>query len=257
MKNLLFTLLTIGSFLISHAQDKLVVEYESRMEIDVEAMMKNVTTSSSGKIDNKEIEKAIMESMTKPSYYKLTLGTNESLFNFEEKIQNDQPKEKGGMMVVSYGGGKGSLYKNINNNQSFRTQDAFGKSFLIKDELKKYDWKISKESKEILGYEVRKAEAVIDSTTNVVAWYAPKLPYKNGPDDFHGLPGLILEEINTYGEEIEKLIFTALNIQVDKDQNPIKAPTKGEKMTNSEFNDFMTKQSEKMMEMYQSGVEKD
>lgn len=259
MKNFLFSLLTIGTIIIANAQEKLVVEYESRMVLDVEELMNNVTTSSSTKIDNKELEKAIMESMMKPSYYKLTLGTNESLFSFEEKLQNDQPTEKGSVMVVSYGGGRGSFYKNISENKSLRTENAFGKNYLISNELTKYDWKISKESKEILGYEVRKAEAVIDSTTSVVAWYAPKLPYKNGPSDYQGLPGLILEleEINTYGGGMEKLVYTAQNIQVDKDQTPIKAPTKGEKITQTDFEAFMKKQSQKMMEMYQGGVDKE
>lgn len=259
MKNIIFTLLTIGSLGISQAQDKLVVEYESKMILDVEDLMNNVNTSSNTKIDKKELEKAIMESMMKPSYYKLTLGNNESLFSFEEKIQNDQPKEKGGVVVESYGSGRGIFYKNISENKSLRTESAFGKNFLISKELKKYNWEISKDSKEILGYEVRKAVAVIDSTTTAVAWYAPKLPYKNGPSDYQGLPGLILEleEINTHGGGVEKLVYTAQNIQVDKDQNPIKAPTKGNKITDADFQEFMKKQSEKMMEMYQGGVDRD
>lgn len=259
MKYLLFSLLTMGCFILTHAQEKLVVEYESRMVIDVEELMNNVTTSSSTNIDNKDLKNAIMESMMKPSYYKLTLGTNESLFNREEKIQNEQPKENGMSIVIEYGGSRGTLYKNIGDNRILKTENAFGKNYLISDELKKYDWKISKESKEILGYEVRKAEAKIDSTTNVMAWYAPKLPYKNGPSGYQGLPGLILEleEINTYGGGMEKLIYTAQSLQVDKDQKPIIAPTKGEKLSQSEFDELMKKQSEKMMEMFQSGVDKD
>jgi GLPGLI family protein len=259
MKNLLVSLLTIGYFLTTNAQEKLVVEYESRMILDVEELMSNVSTSSSTKIDNKELEKALMESLMKPSYYKLTLGTNESVFNLEEKLQNDQPKENGMSVVISYGGSRGTLYKNIGNNQSLKTENTFGKNYLISNELTKYDWKISKESKEILGYEVRKAEAKMDSTTNVIAWYAPKLPYKNGPSSYQGLPGLILEleEINTYDGSMEKLVYTAQNIQVDKDQKPIIAPTKGEKITQSDFEDMMKKQSQKMMEMYQGGVDKE
>lgn len=259
MKNLFISFFTLGASLVLNAQDKLMVNYESRMEVDADAMMKQFSANSTSNVDVKQFEKAILESMTRPTYYHLRIDQNESVFQQEERIQNEQPKEPGGVRVVMYGGGTGILYKNLQEQQSLRSQDAFSKSFLIQDELKKYDWKISKESKEILGYEVRKAEAKIDSTSSIVAWYAPKLPYKNGPAEYQGLPGLILEleESRLMDDSSEKTIFLATSIEVDKNQEPIKKPTKGQAVTQEEFQDFLKNRSEKMKEMHQGGVDRD
>ena len=69
------------------------------------------------------------------------------------------------------------------------------KTYLIKDSLKNLDWTITKEKRNIAGFDVLKATTTMDDKykTEVTAWYAPKLNFKNGPDEFWGLPGLILE----------------------------------------------------------------
>ena len=58
--------------------------------------------------------------------------------------------------------------------------------------LKTVDWEIQQDSKEILGYKVQKATGFF-AGRNYVAWFAPELPFSDGPYKFNGLPGLILE----------------------------------------------------------------
>lgn len=65
----------------------------------------------------------------------------------------------------------------------------------------KNNWKISAESKKIAGYLCYKAIKESPFTnrqgelkfTEIIAWFAPNLPYSFGPKNFYGLPGLILE----------------------------------------------------------------
>lgn len=256
--NKIITLLTFFYFLYStNAQDKLVVEYESRMEFDMEAFGKNISFGDA-KVNNQEVIDALKESISKPNYYKLRLTPTESKFTYIEKIKNEQPQE-GRVRIEMKPGGNGINYKNLAENLSIVAQETFNQKFLVTDSLEQYDWKISKETKEILGFETRKAECKFDSTRIAIAWYAPKLPYKNGPDKYQGLPGLILEmEIfDPTDEEKMKTIFQAISLNVDEDKNPIERPTKGKAINQADFEVFLEEQSKKFQEMYGGGVEKD
>ncbi len=74
------------------------------------------------------------------------------------------------------------------------------KDFSIRDHIPEYQWKLTDETKTIAGYSCKKATS---STTkmgrkqNLTAWFCEDIPIDDGPGDFNGLPGLILEvEIN-------------------------------------------------------------
>ncbi|MFV0305663.1 MAG: GLPGLI family protein [Moheibacter sp.] len=251
----IFTLFAFFGFCILNAQEKLIIEYESRLEFDAESFANNVTTSGDRKVNNQEIVNALKESMTKPNYYTLSLTPNESEFKFLEKIENEQPTE-GHMKVKIVMGGMGVTYKNLQENISLKTEEPYNKNFLVNDTLQNYDWAITKETKEILGYEVRKATATIDSTNLVEAWYAPKLPYKNGPEFFQGLPGLILE-VQSHKKNDMTHTYRAISLNIDTENKPIERPKKGKSISQKEFKAFMDEQSKKMQEMYGGGIDKD
>lgn len=79
-----------------------------------------------------------------------------------------------------------------------------------------WNWEISLDTKNILGYEC------IEATTNYhgrkwTVWFSPEIPVQNGPWKFDGLPGLILEAtsddalysfVATGIQQTEKLIGT-------------------------------------------------
>lgn len=254
MKKLIaFPLFLIGFSLF--AQEQLIVKYEYKAQIDQESL----EMQSTGKNIDPEIKKAIIEAMTEPKYYTLRLTPTESEFKKEEKIDNSQPKD--GFKISISMGGESPIYKNLNENIYLRPQNIGNKDFLIKDSLAVYSWKVSKESKEIMGYETRKAE-FSDSTQRVTAWYAPKLPLKNGPQLYQGLPGLILElKIERIGEKGKKKdmteTYSVLSIDVNKNPTEFIRPKKGKVLNEEEFSKAATEQHEKMKEMYGNGVDKD
>jgi len=58
-------------------------------------------------------------------------------------------------------GGRGKIYKNTTDNLLLEEASMYGKDYLIKGQLTDFKWNITKESKSILGFEARKATAVL------------------------------------------------------------------------------------------------
>lgn len=79
----------------------------------------------------------------------------------------------------------------------------------------------------------------------VTAWYTMQIPVNNGPGEFAGLPGLILE-LNT-GKTTILCSSITLN---PKDKTEIKKPSKGKEITKKEYNDVVKKKMEEMRSMY-------
>lgn len=87
-------------------------------------------------------------------------------------------------------------------------------------------------------------EIDIPKEITVTAWYCPEIPVNQGPDEYWGLPGLIME-VND-GKTVIMCSKLVLNV---KDKVEIKAPTGGDKVTQKEFDDIMMKKMKEMSEM--------
>lgn len=78
-------------------------------------------------------------------------------------------------------------------NKTFSTQkEVFENTYLIKDSLRNLEWRITNETREIAGFECRKAVTKICDSVYVVAFYTDQITVSSGPESFGGLPGLIL-----------------------------------------------------------------
>ncbi|MCW3086770.1 MAG: hypothetical protein JWQ78_156 [Sediminibacterium sp.] len=71
-------------------------------------------------------------------------------------------------------------------------RDVFENTYIIKDSLRNLDWRITDETREIAGFECRKAVTKICDSVYVVAFYTDQIAISSGPESFGGLPGLIL-----------------------------------------------------------------
>lgn len=65
-------------------------------------------------------------------------------------------------------------------------------NYLVKEPLEKPDWRISTETKQLLGYTCQKATGIVKGRS-YTAWFTTDIPAGFGPWKLHGLPGLILE----------------------------------------------------------------
>jgi GLPGLI family protein len=71
-------------------------------------------------------------------------------------------------------------------------REVFENTYLIKDSLRNLEWRITDETREIAGFECRKAVTKICDSVYVVAFYTDQIAISSGPESFGGLPGLIL-----------------------------------------------------------------
>ncbi len=221
---------------------------------------------------NSELEKQMKEMLKKKfqKTFKLSFNKEASVYKEDEALA---PPQIGGsdmiIKVVGAGGGSDILYKNTKKNTFTDQKDVMGKIFLVKDTLKAFDWKLESDTKYIGEYQCYKAtytreievishtsfngaSTIKDDTTKkekktqtVTAWYTPQIPINNGPANYFGLPGLILE-INTGQQQIvcSKIVLNP------KERVAIKEPTKGKEINQADFEKIMAKKRKEMMERY-------
>lgn len=154
----------------------------------------------------------IMKDFFKKEYV-LSFTKSESLY--KQNIKLNHPMANAGLASKLGIFSNGPQYKNIATREFLQSQEFLGKRFLIKDELQKLNWNLTSETKKIGKYTCYKATAkkiinAIDwrSTTRggqekkelteskeiiITAWFTTEIAINQGPSDFWGLPGLILE----------------------------------------------------------------
>ena len=198
----------------------------------------------------------------------LDFTKSESMYKEEQELDAPKgPSSNGSVMVMSFGGGGiDVLYKNILENRMANKKELMGKVFLIKDNLVAYDWELTGETKNIGNYTCYKAvfekeeesieinmidgdvkeEKVLKKRT-LVAWYTPDIPISNGPRDYGGLPGLILE-VN----DGDLTIVCSEIVLNPKEVKEIKEPTKGKIVTRKKFGAITKEKTKEMMDRFRS-----
>jgi GLPGLI family protein len=142
------------------------------------------------------------------------------------------------------GGGRDDvkLYTDLSTRISLESREFFGKKFLIEGEANDFKWKFTGESKQVGSYLCQKA-IHRDTSMMVEAWFTPMIPVAAGPENFTGLPGLILHVDINEGERV----ITAMEVNNTKvDASAIVKPTEGEQISRADYR-VMTR--EKMKEM--------
>jgi GLPGLI family protein len=89
------------------------------------------------------------------------------------------------------------------------------------------------------------SEIEVPKTIEVVAWYTVQIPINQGPDNYWGLPGLILE-INA---DRTTILCTKI-VMNPEEKDDIDKPEKGKEVTQAEYNETVKKKMEEMREMY-------
>jgi len=198
--------------------------------------------------------------------YILTFNKTASVYNEYEKLD--------AMSGATDSWGKnftpGEQYKNIKTNTFVQEQEFYGKRFVIQDSLLKIDWIMGKETKQIGNYTCFKATAMIPSSkmafwefswsklrqeqpindgdtkqndedksqpfTEVTAWYTPQIPVSQGPSEFWGLPGLILEVSSGSTTMLcSKLVMNP------EEKTKVEPPKRGTEVTKQEYKDIIFK----------------
>ena len=88
----------------------------------------------------------------------------------------------------------------------------------------------------------------IPDEIEITAWYAPEIPINQGPGQYWGLPGLILEV-----SEGKTTILCSKIVMNTSDRKKIEPATKGKQVTQAEYSDIVVKKMEEMQKMRGSG----
>ena len=161
------------------------------------------------------------------TYYKLTFNDNKTIYKF------DRLNEKDKLPWGTNNAEDNVWYNDFNSNTRVNQKSVFGDIYILSDSLMNLDWKLMpNETREIAGFNCRKAQAVIFDSVYVFAFYTDEITASGGPMGIHGLPGMIL------GITIPRMFtsWIATKLQVNGvNTNIIAAPTKGKKKQATEL----------------------
>jgi GLPGLI family protein len=169
----------------------------------------------------------------------------------------------GGMQIRMIGAGTDDvMYSNIEATRRVELRELGTKKYIVEDTIRRMNWKLSDETKTVMGHVCRKAMSQrigsrmmmnmdngkmerkeIADTSNIVAWFTTDIPVSTGPAEFQGqLPGMILEiDVNN-----GRTVYKAIEITPKVDIATIKEPKGSKKLTPAEFNKERDKMFEEM-----------
>ena len=201
---------------------------------------------------------------------KFELIFNESVSLFRSVVDDEAPDPfanaggGGGGMRMNFRMPTANTFTDVSKQMQYEERAFFEKEFLIIDSLKQYKWKLSEETKTIAKQLCKKATTMITAPqmrmrvsiggggnntdtaantprapkeTELVVWYAENIPVSFGPDNYSGLPGVIMEIDQDNGATVT----TAVEVSAKYPKKELVAPSKGEKMNRAQFQENMQK----------------
>ncbi len=135
------------------------------------------------------------------------------------------------------------MYTDFAAKKQIEQREFMTRMFLIEKELGVSDWKLTGNTKDVLGYSCQEATRLSKDSTAIVAWFAPALPIPAGPGEYLNLPGMVLAVDLDNG----KRTIVAQSIEPAVVDNKMLAkPKEGKKTTEAEFKKIV---EDKMKEM--------
>ncbi len=253
--------------------------YESKTTVDLDAFDTNGQMTE----DMKKMAAGMMKSALEKTFI-LTFNKDESIYKEEEKLESGPVNPGFKMMMGSFM--PGVQYKNLKTSELIEENEFFGKEFLVIEKMEQLDWKLGKESKQIGQYTVFKATAIkkvdandfqmarpkkkdgdakeneeankeesqdpmdmieIPEEIEVTAWYTPQIPVSNGPGEYSGLPGLIME-LNFY----RTTLLCSKIVMNPKNPEKIEKPKKGKKVSREEYITIVKEKTEELRDNFRN-----
>jgi GLPGLI family protein len=128
------------------------------------------------------------------------------------------------------------VYTDLATNSQISQKKVFEETFLVKDTTRKIRWKITDETRVIAGYTCRRANAIILDSIYVVAFYTTEIPISGGPENFSGLPGMILGVALPH----ENITWFATKVtDTSLPPNTVVPPKKGKAADNASYREIL------------------
>jgi GLPGLI family protein len=153
------------------------------------------------------------------SYFTLAVTPNETMYDYGK--QNGFPNRFDEMPAD-----KNQVYEHLQTKQKLIKKSVNGKTYTLSgDSLPIIQWKLTNELKDIAGINCRRANGIMFDSIYIVAFFSEKIPILSGPENFRGLPGMILG-VSIPSEHIAwfatKITSSEVQIQQPKEENLIR-----------------------------------
>jgi GLPGLI family protein len=269
MKIILTTVVVLVSYL-TQSQTNFQGSATYFSKTDLPNRIKTISASNNLPPDIiKELQNKIKRENEKT--FTLIFDKNASSYKEEQKLSNEES------FMTSNINATGLHYKNIKDKFYMVEKESLSKEFLIKENLPELNWELTQESKKIGDYLCYKATAIrklndsdagflrekkvkkdaktsfIDdkqqpTEVQVTAWYTPEIPVNQGPENYWGLPGLILEV-----QEGKTVILCSKVVLNAKEKKEIKIPNKGKLVTQKQYEDIVAKKKAEINANFRNG----
>jgi GLPGLI family protein len=233
MKKYLFIIITILFLQPLHAQDIFIskgqIEFEKKVNTrkNLEAIYKSDDENNGDDDFFAQIIKQVPE--WKTTYFNLYFDGSKTLYKPGREVTVPGPKGPDWFQDPAQ---NNVVFCNLDSKQNISQKSVYEATFLITDSLRTAKWKITNDSRDIAGFNCRKATTIIMDSVFVVAFYTDQITTSGGPESFNGLPGMIL------GLAIPRIHTTWFATKVEStDPAPavFTVPTKGKKGSNADI----------------------
>lgn len=234
MRKISFLLLFVLPLLLVGQKDQGVITYAQKVNLHM------------GLGEGNEQMKAMLPEF-QTSKYELLFNSKVTLYRSikEKPLEINEETHDGAQVMIRMEGPQSTIYTDLSSSDQVEMRDFIGKQYLISGATER-KWKMTGETKEVLGYNCQKA-TLEEADRQVEAWFTTELAIPSGPATYGQLPGLILE-INADGGRMllvaENIEFKALEAEV------MAAPTKGKKITRKKYQKL---EEERLREMNAQG----
>ena len=162
------------------------------------------------------------------SYYQLIFNGDKALYKFDHEDEKTRVK-----MFLNNNTEDNQWYSDYKAGTFVDSKFVFDDTYLLTGELMKINWiMVPNETREIAGFNCRKAYGIIFDSVYVFAFYTDEITVSGGPMGIHGLPGMIM------GITIPRMYtsWIATKLQVaGVDTRQIAVPKKGKKKDATEL----------------------
>lgn len=175
-------ILAAALFLLANNAEAQTFVHKAVIEYEVKSNIKKT-------MGNNSWDEMLKENLPtfKTAYYTFTFDDNKSIYKFDHWDEKAKLPE-----FMRRGDEDNNWYADYASDKMIIQKNVFGSMFNIEDSMPNLEWRITTESRNIAGFNCRKAVTKIFDSVYVFAFYTDEITISGGPGSINGLPGMIL-----------------------------------------------------------------
>jgi GLPGLI family protein len=158
-------------------------------------------------------------------------------FNLSKTVYKPSKETPENFKFQKMSGDDNIIFTDLEKKISISQKHIYENPLLIFDSTRKIQWKITAEKRQIIGFECRRANAIIMDSVYIVAYFSEEILTEGGPESFSGLPGMILGVAMPY----EHITWFATKLTLTQKDDVIDKPVIGETISNLALKEMIKK----------------